>query len=182
MDLNDLTVAVNQQTNEQVKRAIDYSFNALVVNVPNAKLPEHVFKQLFLPLLAGEIKETEISNLMIYWISVAGSPTGDIDIIDTRGDVLFTLPSVLNTTMIDPSNHASGLSDLYTEAQMYFNQLPVMGERFLIPGLGKKLGEILNNLDNPKVVLIRSILERYGKTPPLVTAMVNNQDDDELIY
>lgn len=184
MDINALSAMINQEAIEKARREINSSFSLLVENIPKPKLPEYIFKQLFLPVIAGEVSLEESNKLFIYWVSVAGTASQEIDVIDTRGAVLFTLPAVMDTSVLNTTDRRLALSDIYDEAKRHGNQLPVLADRFLIPQLNKKVGEFLSRPENQeRTNRIKKILERYGKVLPTVTEVkINTDEDDDLIY
>lgn len=60
-------------------------------------LPETIFKSYFLPYFAGQVAP---ANHVPDWISIAGAPTQQVNIIDNIGNVLFTVPALLSTQHI----------------------------------------------------------------------------------
>lgn len=75
----------------------------LLLNDPSSrnKLPEQLFKSNFLPLFAGQETQSEVT--LGLWVSVAGTPFAEVDIIDDNGQVLFTVPPIFERHIVDPT-------------------------------------------------------------------------------
>jgi hypothetical protein len=183
--VSDLSAMINRDALARAKADINMAFSALVTEVPRAKLPEHIFKNLFLPVLSGAVNVEEADRIYVYWISVAGSPTAEIDVIDTKNNVLFTLPPVINSEMINSVDRRTALQDIYTEGKLRENNLPILGQQYLIPRLGNKVQEFLSSTTDDRAIKITEILARYDIKPKntevkQVTAVID--DDDDLVY
>lgn len=68
---------------------------------PRAQFPEALFVQWFIPLWAGEIEPSEMMNTYTWINKVAGDERTPVDIVDEQGEVLFTVPPLLDTSILE---------------------------------------------------------------------------------
>ena len=68
---------------------------------PRAQFPEALFVQWFIPLWAGEIEPSEMMNTYTWINKVAGDERTPVDIVDEHGEVLFTVPPLLDTSILE---------------------------------------------------------------------------------
>lgn len=62
------------------------------------EIPESEFKRLFIPLLTGQIPEEQLMDIGFRpWIAVAGTATRWVNIINAQGEVIYSVPPLLNT-------------------------------------------------------------------------------------
>lgn len=109
-----------------------------------ARLPEDMFKEVFLPLFAGEtLKYPEQSNIA-GWIGIAGSAYKEVDIFDPKtNQVLFRCPPLFDYNGINPVRNASDrsqrpIADIVAMADQLANLHPNQGVAFLTRELGKR--------------------------------------------
>lgn len=84
------------------------------------------------PLLAEEYRSK--------WFTLARHPQGEVNIIDERGNVLFTTPSYSYTKMFDPtkSDVTGSFKDLITIANQMGSANPIRAKQYLENNLVKK--------------------------------------------
>lgn len=187
-EINKLTEQVNQDKKSQIAADINQVFTALVVDPSRARLPENVFVFHFLPFFSGELNNPALAgrNVVTDWISIAGSPMGQVDVFDATGAVVFTVPSLFDTNIIEIVNRKPGnaLSDLFYQYDMRSN-VPNAANNYLTSALFAKGQEITNNqssLLNSKTAW-ESILQRYGKIIPTAVATSQNAaPNDDVVY
>lgn len=63
------------------------------------KLPEDLFRRIFLPFFCRETPPHEYGQYINEWMKIAGGPSSETDLIDARGNVTITIPPVYNTTI-----------------------------------------------------------------------------------
>lgn len=75
------------------------------------RLPEEIFVNYFLPYFKEPLNDkSKVSEeilkrrdkMLREWIAIAGSLFSEVDIIDVAGKVLFTVPALNNTNVINP--------------------------------------------------------------------------------
>lgn len=105
------------------------------------RLPETLFVEFFLPLFRGEIKDPLlVEEYRSKWFTLARHPQGEVNIIDERGNVLFTTPSYSYTKMFDPtkSDATGSFKDLITIANQMGSANPIRAKQYLENNLIKK--------------------------------------------
>lgn len=148
---------------------MDSVHDALVVNTSSidAVLPESIFVNYFLPYFSGEMPITLADKVLTEWVSIAGTPTNEISIIDTTNKVLFKIPSLFDTSIIDVLKRGVGesMGDIFTGYELRKNNIPSVANRFLNDSLADKAPSIIKQstqLTNGEKRW-SEIFERYGK-------------------
>ena len=105
------------------------------------RLPETLFVEFFLPLFRGDIKDPLlVEEYRSKWFTLARHPQGEVNIIDERGNVLFTTPSYSYTKMFDPtkSDVTGSFKDPITIANQMGSANPIRAKQYLENNLVKK--------------------------------------------
>lgn len=180
--------AVVNAIRDNLKEQTDQVFNGLVANVEKSKLPEAIFKEVFLPYFSGSKPIPPDVPVLAQWVSIAGTAMSEVEIIDENKEVLYTVPGLLDTTVVNTAKHnrGSGLSDIIANARMHGAGLPIVGERYLAEALQDKLSVMLRPTDiagsnGPKW---KAIYDRYGiKDANLQSsASSNDHEEDDVEY
>lgn len=109
--------ALQQQLRDQktanVTEAEDIIFKGIVLSENNnlRKIPEGMFKELFLPMFSS--KENYVgTDLYNKWIALAGGEHNPVEVYDTDGTLVFIVPQMIDTAIIDPivTSHGSSHS------------------------------------------------------------------------
>lgn len=180
---------------DQIMQSMDNVFHDLVENSPKAKLPEELFVSNFLPFFTGKANAETNPDFLPTWISIAGSPAADVDVIDKNGKVLFTVPAFIDSGFINPLKNTSGLSysDIVNMAILFGNNIPKQGAAVLTNELENKVKRLKDKSPNyaKKIALWEAIFQRYkaadqdnSKKPlkdtiGINTKLVSNISDDD---
>jgi len=158
-------VSISNLTMKGIMEVVDNSFESLVVQHERKRLPEPVFRAHFLPHFTGQPNLDSASNPFTNWIAVAGSPTAMVDVINEGGEVLFTVPPMMDSTIIN-LNQVGGkrLNDLIVELKLHGESIPGAADRFYNTTFQKKLATIapghVDDTDATKAW--RKIFKHYG--------------------
>lgn len=177
---------------EEISLQIGRAFDSLVVKKENAHLPEQVFQQFFLPFFAGELDNANLKgrDVITDWISIAGTPMSEVDIVDDNGQTIFAVPAIFDSNIIDHVNHKAGnsLKDIMAEYELRKAGVPAQANNFLNEALALKSQEISGDTSHTAVVTGRwdTILVRYGKQPLTAAAASNKPTEidpgDDVVY
>lgn len=165
------------------------------------RLPEDIFVNYFLPYFvnrqSGYPNEEKIVS---DWISVAGGPYNEVDILDAGGKPIFTVPSLMNTTSFNPQNESAiKYADLVATAEAYRVMSDVHANNFLQEALTVKFREVFAPTDKifsseqrwfaifklyPESLPqeLRDIVENTGKAKEEAKAVETSSLDDEMIF
>jgi len=188
--IDELTKKHTDSIKAQVASTIDFHFNELVVKPYQemAKLPEDIFVGVFLPFFCGEKSFDSENDIIVRWISIAGNPAKEVQIIDTNGEVLFTVPPIMDTTCIDFKNDNKGqaLGNIIANYELHKNQLPIVGKNYLESTIDNRLKTLIKDSDALSVNEKRwnEIFIKYGKVKDTsVKEDANDRlSDDEIVY
>lgn len=174
------------------KRGNDH-YNSIVVEAGKelVKLPESVFINSFLPYFCGEKKITEDETIIPTWIAIAGSPTKEVEIVDSQGLVLFNVPPMADTTVIDALNKNKGqrMNDIIGQYILRREVTPMLGTNYL----NEVLDERITKLTTESTSFVKNekrwqeIFIRYGKVKANPTedksiAIKGKLDEDEMTF
>lgn len=123
--------------------------HAEAIQPPRGRLPEDIFVNYFLPYFtnreAGYPNEEKLVN---DWISVAGGPYNEVDILDGVGKPIFTVPSLMNTSSFNPQNESNiKYADLVATAEAFRVMSDVHANNFLEEALTVKFREVFKPTD-----------------------------------
>lgn len=153
------------QFRRDLENKTEFIFNSLVNNVERSKLPENIFVSYFLPFFAGKLLNSDSNKIISEWVGIAGTPMAEVDIIDPSGQVLYTVPPLMDTSSINvTTGERKRLGSIMSEYELKSNHIPVVGERFLESALNNKQNEILNvpNIDQQNASRWTMIFQKYG--------------------
>lgn len=189
----DIAEKIESQMTDRVRQEIvdstDLIFDSLVNHQIKGRLPESLFVNHFLDFFSGEKPATPDNKIIEQWISVAGTPMSTVDVINEKGDVLFNVPSLFETNMLDiaKTSTTNSLPEIYGTFDAKVNHIPAVGNKYLADALGDKIQNMVK--DSPALNTNKQkwdeILTRYGKLEK--SKSVNNvkpDDDlaDDMIY
>lgn len=152
---------------DNLNKANQDIFNQLIAADEPNKLPESLFVQNFLPYFCGELDISKNDDVIPYWYSIAGSPNKEVAIIGDRGEILYRVPALSDTSIIDPTKEKGRVNfgEIVSLAKLYTNQSPVAGENYINQKLAEKFYKLTAKsrvfTENEKRWM--EIFTRYGK-------------------
>jgi hypothetical protein len=145
---------------------------------PRSTFPEELFVLHFLPLFADEVAATPELNIRTWIEKVAGSDHTPVDILAADGTVLFTVPPILDTSVLEQVK-AGGVS--MTRVERHYSRLKeidaMASQTFLsktLQGMHIKDKPTQEVYDNMKTW--NQIFERYGKSDKIINLLDLNND------
>lgn len=184
---NSLEAQMYQQTMGQVSKDMGKVFNALCVeNDPVlGRIPERIFRDYFLPYFAGE-QSMEDTNIVAQWISIAGTPSAEVRVIDdVTQEELYRVPPIMSTQFLDVQTRPNGQSmkEVLEQAALYRRNIPAQGDRYLEMAYLDKAQVMLRDAHLPEEYNQRwgEIMARYQKqtdTTPVTTGYVPDASID----
>lgn len=104
-------------------------------------LPERLFVSDFLPIFAGKVPLEKVQDFIKVWVSIAGSPSAPVDIIDHNEKVLFTVPGIFDSSFIDPnrSEGAMNFAEIVHFAKLHNGISPALEQSVFVKNVQKKL-------------------------------------------
>lgn len=140
-----------QSIKDKLQKAADDTYNQLVVEQIFGRLPEDLFVSNFLPYFTGKLKIDEGNNVITTWISIAGNPTSRVCILDKNGEVLYTVPPIFDTGILNTlDNKNRKLAEIYHNYTIRKDSLPMAADNFLDSAMAEKHNTILSNVVNQK--------------------------------
>lgn len=183
--------AYKEQMLKDTNETLDKVFAGLVETVRDTvpRLPEEIFVRYFLPYFAGHIKNTDRPQILAEWISIAGTPMGEVAVIDPAGTILFYVPPVFDTSFLSvaPAKGDNSFADIATNANLLSAHIPVRGLEYQKNAMHTRLGDLITSPQDVKYNEGRwlDIFSRYGINIPKIEAQTVNQPasniaDDEI--
>lgn len=136
-----------------------------------AKLPEDIFKEVFLPVLAGDTERKHKEGIAD-WISIAGTPYKEVDIFDPKTQkVLFRCPPLFDNKGVNPVRDHSKrgqrpIADIVAMADQLSNLHPNQGIAFLTHELSHRALTMNTGARlAPNVLRWNEVFQRYGRKP-----------------
>lgn len=163
----------------------------LVNRIDKTKITEECFKNNFLPFFSGQAEMKDVntySNFYNNWIQVAGTPMNEVEVIDNSNNVIFTVPSLLDTNivkvMVKPNK---SFSQIFDEFNLRKKSITGNSASILQNDIDNKLDEAIDpkSIYNETEKKWQNIFSRYG-----INSSNNNENNtksqdsghDDLIY
>lgn len=147
----------------------------------NARLDEVRFRDVFLPFFAGDT-DPQYKVTMAHWYNVArgdfdrqeysdsmnlaGASYREVDIVDEKGNVLFTVPPIMDRLAVRTLKRERGVpsvSDVIFQAQAYSNLSPMAGQHHLDVELNERGDRMFSPNHHAYAVRWAEIFARYGR-------------------
>lgn len=115
------------------------------------RMQETDFVNYFLPMFAcdPELDTRERQKRLAFYINGAGGIHRRVHVVDTAGNILFTIPPVGNHRIIEPTsgaaNNRHGLFDVIYKFQQLSGNLPGPARNFLVDALEHHSQVLLKN-------------------------------------
>ena len=152
-----------------------------------SNLPEEIFVNYFLAFFSGQRKIDE--EVLKKWISVSGAPGKRVRIIDQRGNELFQVPPLADSSIIDHLSAKPGesITDIVNMYVLESANIKVIAEKKLMSSLEKRFQTILKTSDKYEAYMREwdDIFARYGidvKADPNVKVDSDKISEDDYDY
>lgn len=179
MSIEEQVNQVREMLLAEMEKTKNIIFNGLLNDSYMNKIPESLFVNYFLPCFLGQ---TNNPNWVLEWISIAGSPMAEVAVVrDGTDEVLFVVPSILNTNNLFLNKQEGDLGDIFTRYEQINKNIPIQGLNFLIQALNSKNNELLSKLNFSEInKRWTDILARYGLiNPDEINSFSENKNDDD---
>lgn len=184
-----LKEAMANRYKEEASEKVNFAYDSIVGDRIKGKISEEGFKY-FLPYFSGELPLSKDNNIVAQWISIAGTPMSEVDVIDNKGQVVFTVPPLFDSNGINIINRRerNSFADISSNFIRMNVSTPIAANNFLNNSLHQKVDEILDTDHKPTMNQERwnGILKRYGKDTPVETKgstpKTTDNGNDDLVY
>lgn len=170
----------------EVDVAAEHDFiNGILEDIaePTVRVPEPVFREIFLPYFIGEKEASSKEQAIAHWMGLVGSCSEPAEVVDLRGEVLFKVPPMYDTARINV-NRGEGRSTPFAAIfEVYEDQSkihPNLGNRFLAEELAKKATQALPGIKTEHSWI--PVLKYYKLLPEDAVSNTTAQpSDDDLV-
>lgn len=192
-EFKDFSARFANQQRDAAASAIGDAHAILVAGNPRPRIVEESFKYWFLPYFSGDQNAPQLQgrNVVADWIGVAGTAMSEVDVVDAQGNVLFAVPALFDTNMLEIASRTPGRSfaDLYYEYELRKGGVPAVANNYLSQALFNKGQDLTRDRENTITQTAAqrwtAIMQRYNipavtdgiKQPPAGPALV-----DDVIY
>lgn len=177
--MDDVTKKIKDKAKKDLTRLTDPIMDD-VLKVENTQMPEEVFKGRYLDSFANGGTPEAIKE----FASVAGGYRNEVDIVDSKGNVLYTTPPMIISPDFSEMDEmkATDLSDIGKETQMKMNTGQINPTKKLdntLHSVEDKMIAVAGNANKKYQDKWKMIFNRYGVTEK---QEINKQDDLEFDY
>jgi hypothetical protein len=114
------------------------------ISEPLKKVPEPVFREIFLPYFTGEKKATAEQNAVAHWSGLVGGATSPAEVVDVSGKTLFIVPPLYDSSILNTAADTNkSFKKIFLEAAEESRVRPAETQRILAEGLSEKADAIL---------------------------------------
>lgn len=130
----------NSQMQDGQREDAKLFINEMIENItePKKKIPEPVFREIFLQYFTGERPMKKGEEAVAHWMGLVGSPTESAEVVDIKGDVLFEVPPMYDSSRINSYRDKNDRLNMGAVFAQYVEQaaiLPALGHKALVEGL-----------------------------------------------
>lgn len=137
--------------NEDMSAERDFIDDLLnTVGGDNVKIPEPVFREIFMPFFTGQKESTGKEAAVLHWMGLVGGATNEADVVDVSGTTVFTVPPICDTATLN-TERAEGYSPGFASIfSVYEDQSRVhwaLGRQHLVENLAEKTSAIVKKTE-----------------------------------
>lgn len=168
---NDLKQTILDRKREEIAKIMAPIFEDITnYPYPHGVIREEFFTSVFLPYFAGEITENEFPDgiSMHTWNQIAGNMNNSVDVIDSNGRILFTVPPVNDLSYIvqNPDTYYDQMSSAGTYAETLRNSARpdevMMADKVISKKLNERIPVRLKDKKEERYKQWAEIFLRYG--------------------
>lgn len=133
--------------------ALKRGFQA-IEKIATRQVSEEIFLAYYLDLFTGKSSENR-DNLLSYWYVIAGTPYTPVNVINSRGEIVVTVPPILNRNTIPVKSdrpQETDLSYVFDVAQQQASLSPTLANNTVANTL---TGRFLKEIDSGSVVSLK---------------------------
>lgn len=163
--------SIRQSIMEDLHKGQSKVYEGLVLNMTVNRLPENIFRDYF---LAGFMGNHPNPNWVGEWISVAGTPSAEVAIIDIAGNEIFRVPPMIASMSLLLQGKTKGrINDVFTHMGNIKQNSPMQAVTFATQALGEKARELSPSVGSDFGQRWAAIFRRYGVLKPASTTAPN---------
>jgi hypothetical protein len=191
MDTKGIAMTMKNQVVDPAAQALlaraDYEITEMMKQIndvakdDNYKMQEELFRDVFLPLFAGEVPP-DPRITMGFYINTIGNPYRKVDVLDQAGAKLFVVPAIVNRDTVQTG--FSGGRTSFTEIManhslIGFNSQQQAGAYLMNEVARKKLLLFNTASGREEAAIWNDIFVRYGRKPPFDVPGVTDTSKSE---
>lgn len=160
----DIKKTIAERYRQEASERVNLAYESIVNSKIKGKISESAFTY-FVPYFSGELPIDRSNTVIAQWISIAGTPMSEVDVINSKGQVIFTVPPLFDSEGINIVDRRgrNSFADIANNFQNMNVSTPIAANNFLNNSLYGKIEEIIT--DNKNVTLSQerwqAILSRY---------------------
>lgn len=155
------------------------------ITEPLKKIPEPVFKEIFMPYFTGEKKPTEKDPAIAHWVGLVNGGTEAAEVVNMKGEVIFVVPPLYNSRAINTlrEDRSQSFSSIFTEFADQSTVHKPSATREMAGQLAKKLDKAISPEEQSTANGWMKIREHYRLAPKQAPATqgpkVRAEDDPD---
>jgi len=153
---------VTEQKKNEVISQISELYRELVTDISISTIPEKIFVEIFLDYFRSGGQMNTVNPLTIKWLELAGGPYNPVNVLDDKGNIVFTTPGIYckpntDTLKVDYGN-------LVSTFNLKANRIHEEGLNYLTVNLAGTVNKINVEYDS-YLLRWKAIFNRYSKAP-----------------
>lgn len=159
MRLQDYMLADMKRKTDSIREGLD-----LIEKTDSSTINEIIFVRDFLPLFAGETKDN-LSVLLDYWYTIAGSPYRPVNVVDGTGKFIIQVPPILDRNSVAAKPNSGELAGMLEMARQRAVMSANGASMMVANDLNERFTELVSQEVNSELALgWKKLLEHYNKT------------------
>lgn len=151
------------------------------ITEPLKKIPEPVFREIFMPYFTGEKKPTEKDPAIAHWAGLVNGGTESAEVVNVKGETLFIVPPLYDSRRIKTlrDGKSQSYSSIFTEFADQSTVHKPSATREMAGQLAKKLDKAIDEGKNTSKEGWEKIRQHYGLTPKTEQAQLKSKPTAE---
>lgn len=171
-----------EQEKDDALAFINETYAAVTEATPPKRVPEPVFREIFLPFFTGEREASESEDAICSWMGLVGGGGAEAVVCDPAGNVLFTVPPIYDTSLVSLKlSDKGGINGVIREYVDTREQNARLANTVLTNGLAQSLVSSVPEPASTKPSAWEPIFRHYNLLPPAQAEAVKSttpSDDD----
>ena len=147
-ELQKISNNIKDKAMQELASVMEDIYQTTIVNFKKSTIPEVVFKEYFLDFFKSGMNTPDKDLKYAKWIELSKSPYNEVDVIDNKGNIIFTTPPLFAKPVIDPSIIDINFSNIGSTYMMKSNRLQADADNYLAAKLAPLENKVSADTEN----------------------------------
>jgi hypothetical protein len=152
-----MTIKIPKITKEvltnDIRKSQDNIFDMLIQDKVINVLPEPVFREHFLPYFVNPLVAEQNNKIVAAWVGIAGTPMAEVNVVNPKGEVLFTVPPLIDSNIFNVVRkpRESSFQDIQAETQLRQSNPNARAADYFNESTSRRVGGMIQESPNRSI-------------------------------